>query len=215
MNFTYLENLLNVLKGGPLKKVVFCSSLAVSLLENNIVHDTARYGVLKKESEALLKSYFDETSQVEVVILRPPLVYGQNAPGNFSKLVRILSLKIPLPFGSLENKRPYIHIDNLVEIFHAVILNKLPKRITYLEVKDPFDITLSDFMIELQKKVIGKNLIFKFPPFLLSFIFLMMGKKSTFDKLVFNFSVKSESFDSIPLEKYPVSDSSCMFKDLE
>ena len=53
---------------------------------------------------------------MEVVIIRPPLVYGSGAPGNFGRLVRWIGKGIPLPFGSIHNKRSLIGIDNLVDL---------------------------------------------------------------------------------------------------
>ena len=53
---------------------------------------------------------------MEVVILRPPLVYGPNAKGNFANLVRLTNLGIPLPLSKIKNKRAFISIDNLVHL---------------------------------------------------------------------------------------------------
>lgn len=53
---------------------------------------------------------------MELVILRPPLVYGPNAPGNFGNLVRWLEKGWPLPLGAIQNKRSLVGIDNLVDL---------------------------------------------------------------------------------------------------
>ena len=53
---------------------------------------------------------------IELVIVRPPLVYGPDAPGNFSTLIRAIHRGIPLPFGAVDNLRSLVALDNLVDL---------------------------------------------------------------------------------------------------
>ncbi|MCI5207382.1 MAG: hypothetical protein D3910_00985 [Candidatus Electrothrix sp. ATG2] len=53
---------------------------------------------------------------MEFVIIRPPLVYGPNAPGNLGFLLRVLKQGIPLPLGAIHNKRCFVALDNLVDL---------------------------------------------------------------------------------------------------
>ncbi len=67
---------------------------------------------------------------MEVVIIRPPLVYGHDAPGNFGSLVRWVEKGVPLPLGSVYNKRSLVGIDNLVDLIvrcidHPAAANKV------------------------------------------------------------------------------------------
>lgn len=62
-----------------------------------------------------LKKIAEETG-MEVVIIRPPLVYGPNAPGNFGKLAKLASKNLPLPFGAVKNLRSLVAVDNLVDL---------------------------------------------------------------------------------------------------
>jgi len=52
---------------------------------------------------------------MEVVIIRPPLVYRRNAPGNFGNLVKWMKKSIPLSFGAIHNQRSLVELDNLVD----------------------------------------------------------------------------------------------------
>ena len=52
-------------------------------------------------------------TNMEFVIIRPPLVYGRDVKGNFAKLLKLAALPIPLPFGSIKNKRSLVSIENI------------------------------------------------------------------------------------------------------
>lgn len=69
------------------------------------------YGRAKAAAEATLA----QTADIEVVIVRPPLVYAANAPGNLAALERLAALPIPLPFGAVHNQRDMVGRSNLVD----------------------------------------------------------------------------------------------------
>lgn len=87
------------------------------------------YARSKYEAEVALQK-LTERSDMELVIIRPPLVYGAGAPGNFSSLMRWVGKGIPLPFGAVHNKRSLIAVDNLVDLIircidHPAAANEL------------------------------------------------------------------------------------------
>jgi len=73
------------------------------------------YGISKYEAEQGLLALAAET-RLEVVIIRPPLVYGPGVKANFRSMLRWLELGIPLPFGSIDNRRSMVALDNLVDL---------------------------------------------------------------------------------------------------
>lgn len=73
------------------------------------------YAQSKWEAEQGLWKIQQETG-MELVIIRPPLVYGPNAPGNFGSLVNWIVKGIPLPLGAIHNRRSLVCIDNLVDL---------------------------------------------------------------------------------------------------
>lgn len=72
------------------------------------------YGISKLEAEQGLMDLARETG-MEVVIIRPPLVYGPGVKGNFASLVRWVRKGIPLPLGVVHNKRSLVALENLVD----------------------------------------------------------------------------------------------------
>ena len=73
------------------------------------------YAKSKYEAEAALCEW-SSTSGVELVCIRPPLVYGANAPGNFRRLVALVDRGLPLPLGAVHNQRSMAALDNLVSL---------------------------------------------------------------------------------------------------
>ncbi|PML45748.1 NAD-dependent epimerase/dehydratase family protein, partial [Vibrio sp. 10N.261.52.A1] len=103
------------------KRFVFVSSIKVNgeftepgsaFLPNldNIPKDP--YGLSKYEAEVELTKLSKETG-LEVVIVRPPLVYGPGVKANFLSMMRMVEKAIPLPFGAIHNKRSLVYVDNL------------------------------------------------------------------------------------------------------
>jgi len=80
------------------------------------------YGRAKLASERALMRVADETG-IELVILRPPLVYGPGVAGNFRALVRLAGSGLPLPFAALDNRRSLIFRDNLVDLVAAAAMH--------------------------------------------------------------------------------------------
>lgn len=110
------------------KRFIFISSLGVNGAETFskpfLADDTPRphspYAQSKFEAENGLRE-LSQTTKMSVVIIRPPLVYGPNAPGNFGALTRIIKKRIPLPLGRLTNKRSFVYLDNLVDLIALCI----------------------------------------------------------------------------------------------
>ena len=78
------------------------------------------YSVSKWEAEQLLVDFASRTG-LEVVIIRPPMVYGPGVRANFERLVRIIQLGIPLPFGEIENARSLVSVYNLSDLIRVCI----------------------------------------------------------------------------------------------
>jgi nucleoside-diphosphate-sugar epimerase len=106
------------------RRFIFISSIGVNggdtfahpfAAEDNVAPHTP-YAISKHEAEVGLRALADNT-KMEIVIIRPPLVYGPNAPGNFLSLMNWLMSGIPLPLGAvIENRRSFVFIDNLVDL---------------------------------------------------------------------------------------------------
>jgi nucleoside-diphosphate-sugar epimerase len=73
------------------------------------------YGISKREAEDALRRLAHETG-MEVVIIRPPLVYGPGVKANFYTMMRLLDKRAPLPLGAVYNQRSLIALDNLIDL---------------------------------------------------------------------------------------------------
>jgi nucleoside-diphosphate-sugar epimerase len=105
------------------KRFVFVSSIKVNgevtlpgqpFSDNSVPSPKDPYAISKWEAEQSLLQLGREQG-MEIVIIRPPLVYGPGVKGNFASMVHWLRSGIPLPFGSINNKRSLIALDNLVD----------------------------------------------------------------------------------------------------
>lgn len=102
------------------------------------------YALSKLEAEEGLKAIAAETG-MEVVIIRPPLVYGAGAKGNFASLVGWLEKGIPLPLGAIHNRRSLVGIDNLVDIVLTTIDHPAAANRTFL-VSDGEDLSTTELL---------------------------------------------------------------------
>lgn len=102
------------------RRFVFVSSIGVNgaqstqgpLREHSAAQPHADYALSKWEAEQSLHALLAERS-MELVVVRPPMVYAANAPGNFARLLRLVSKGIPLPFANIDNRRSIVSLRNL------------------------------------------------------------------------------------------------------
>lgn len=190
VNVGFLQKLLFHLNSKLLEKLIFMSSYSVTLLEQSIVMDTAQYAVTKQNAELLLKDWYQKTSKLfEVIILRPTMVYGRGAPGNFERLQKLLKIPIPLPFGNLDRRRSFIHVRNLSSAMLSLLKAPRQAGIAVWELSDPWSETFIGFIQDLNKAIDGKAIIFKFPICLLRYGLSLLGKADLFRKLTLSFHI--------------------------
>lgn len=106
------------------KRFIFISSIKVNgeatadgrpFAASDVPAPEDAYGLSKLEAEQGLTQLAAETG-MEVVIIRPPLVYGPGVRGNFARMVKLVSKGFPLPLGAIHNQRSLVGIDNLVDL---------------------------------------------------------------------------------------------------
>lgn len=105
------------------RRFVFVSSIGVhgtvtsgkAISEDAPFNPGSPYTVSKLEAERELAKLFEENESSELVIVRPPLVYGANAPGNFGSLLKLANSSVPLPFGLCANRRSLVSLAGLVD----------------------------------------------------------------------------------------------------
>ncbi|HIF9178736.1 TPA: UDP-glucose 4-epimerase family protein [Photobacterium damselae] len=113
------------------------------------------YGQSKSEAEEQLLQLAEETG-LEVVIIRPTLVYGPGVKANFASLMNLVSKGLPLPFGGIKNnKRSLVSVDNLVDLIVTCIDHPKAVNQVFL-VSDDNDISTSE-MVQQMAKALGKS----------------------------------------------------------
>ncbi|WP_332452296.1 SDR family oxidoreductase [Thalassotalea crassostreae] len=141
------------------------------------------YGISKAEAEEQLIALGKETG-MEIVIIRPPLVYGAGVKANFAAICNLVSKGLPLPFGSLSaNKRSMVYVGNLISLIIECVKNEKAANQIFL-VSDNDDLSLSDFIKRLSIAM-GKNtLLLPFPKSLFELAGKLTGKTTLVDRLV-------------------------------
>ena len=96
---------------------------------------------------------------MEIVIIRPPLIYGPGVKGNFKKLIKIINLGIPLPLKNIKNKKSFIYIGNLIDFIIESVYFPLAAGQTFL-ISDNIVISSKDLVEKLAFHLNKKILIF-------------------------------------------------------
>lgn len=115
--------------------------------ESAAPHPQDAYGISKWEAEQALGGIAHETG-LEVVILRPPLVYGPGVKGNFLRLIGAVNKKIPLPLAAVDNQRSLIYAANLASAILSCLLQPAAAGQTYF-VSDGEDVSTPELIRRL------------------------------------------------------------------
>jgi nucleoside-diphosphate-sugar epimerase len=140
------------------------------------------YGISKHEAEQGLHQLAQE-SGMEVVIIRPPLVYGPEVKGNFATLVRIVERGVPLPFGAVHNKRSLVAVDNLVDLIITCINHPAAANQVFLAA-DGEDVSTSELLRGVAKAMGKPARLIPVPAGLLMLAATLVGKKAVAQRLL-------------------------------
>lgn len=174
-----------------IKRFVFVSSVKVNgeLTEKNIsfrADDSPNpqdpYGLSKWEAEVGLMHLAKKTG-MDVVIVRPPLVYGPGVKANFLSMIKMLDKGIPLPFGNVDNKRSLVFIDNLVDLLIRVIDHPKAAGQVFF-VSDDHDVSTTTLLKAMSSALGKKAKLIPVPLFLLKTIFYLIAKPGLTQRLL-------------------------------
>jgi nucleoside-diphosphate-sugar epimerase len=102
------------------------------------------YSLSKMEAEQGLRELAAQTG-MEVVIIRPPLVYGPGVKANFAAMMRWLKCGVPLPLGAIHNQRSLVSLDNLVDLIVLCLTHPAAANQTFL-VSDGEDVSTTQLL---------------------------------------------------------------------
>jgi len=141
----------------------------------------------KYEAEIGLHSIAQSTG-MEVVIIRPPLVYGTNAPSNFGKLTRVVAKGLPLPLGSINNRRSLVGINNLVDFIVMCLEHPAAANETFL-VSDGEDLSTPDLIRRMARAMNRPARLLPVPVWALQAGASLLGKGDAVQRLCGNLQV--------------------------
>lgn len=139
------------------------------------------YGVSKLEAELALRALAAETG-LEVVIIRPPLVYGPGVKANFRSMMHWLSKGIPLPLGAIHNRRSLVALDNLVDLIATCIEHPAAANQTFL-VSDGEDLSTSQLLRRMGGALGRPARLLPIPAWLLETGARLVGKRALAQRL--------------------------------
>lgn len=196
MNTESTLNFARQASASGVKRFIFISSIKVngeSTLEDmpfrfsDEMHYDDAYGQSKAEAEIGLLKIADETN-LEIVIIRPPLVYGPNVKANFATMMNIAKKNFPLPLGAIHNKRSLVALDNLVDLIITCIEHPKAANQTFL-VSDDHDVSTTELLQMMTRAAGKKPILLPVPVSLLKLAGKLTGKQAVIDRLCGNLQV--------------------------
>lgn len=171
------------------KRFIYLSSIKVNgeqtttqaFKPNDCVQTDDPYGLSKYEAEQALLE-LSKNIGLEVVIIRPVLIYGPNVKANFKSMVKLASKKLPLPIGCLDNKRSMVSVYNLADLIHTCMTHPNANREVFLA-SDQDDISVKQLFEKLAKCQNNKLLMLPVPKSLINFLASLVGKKAVASRL--------------------------------
>lgn len=178
------------------KRFIFISSVKVNgeqtalgrpFREEDLPAPLDPYGISKMEAEQGLRS-IAQTTGLEVVIVRPPLVYGPDVKANFATLMRAVKKGLPLPLGAVHNCRSLIGIDNLVDFLITCIDHPKAINETFL-VSDGHDLSVPDLVRGLADAMGIRAHLLPIPVSVLQLGAALLGRRDAVNRLCENLQV--------------------------
>ncbi len=169
------------------KRFVFVSSVKVNgerglFTELDAAAPEDAYGISKHEAEVALRVIAKATG-MEVVIIRPPLIYGPGVRANFLALMRAVSRGIPLPLGAIDNRRSLVALTNLVDFIVTCLEHTAAANETFL-VSDGDDLSTADLIRRLAAEMGRPARLFPVPESVLNLGAALVGRRDIAQRLL-------------------------------
>lgn len=148
---------------------------------------TDPYAISKQEAEQALHQLAFETG-MEVVIIRPPLVYGAGVKGNFKSMMNWINKGIPLPLGKINNHRSLVALPNLIDLITTCIDHPAAANQTFL-VSDDEDISTTELLTRLGQALNKPARLLPVPQKLLETTLNILGKQAITQRLCGNLQI--------------------------
>lgn len=171
------------------RRFVFISSIGVNgsrttvnpFTEQDLPAPQAYYAQSKYEAELALQQLVSG-NDMELVVVRPPLVYAAHAPGNFAKLLSLVKLGFPMPFASVNNRRSIVALENLLDFLFCCVSHPSAANQLFL-VADGHDVSIAELVGYLADGMDKKALLLPVPPVVMAFSAKCIGAASRYEQL--------------------------------
>lgn len=170
------------------RRFVFMSSVKVNGEERGMAYGTEDapapvdpYGRAKLLAE---RSLFDSARALggEAVVIRPPLVYGPGVKGNFRRLLGLVARGIPLPFGSIRNRRSLVSVWNLVDLTCLALEHPAAVGGVFFAA-DGRDLSTSELLAMMARSMGRSPNLWAVPPWMLRTLFSAIGRRGEYIRL--------------------------------
>lgn len=198
------------------KRFVFVSSIGVNgnasaghpFTEKDAAAPHDLYAISKHEAEQMIRELIP-VSEMQFVIVRPTLVFGPDAPGNFSLLLKLAAKSLPLPFGRIFARRSLLSIWNLVDFLQVCATHPAAAGETFL-VSDEQDLMLGDIFRHIGTGMGKKQYILPIPAAVVRGMATLCGKKQMYAKLTAQLLVDTSKARSILGWRAPYNSSAAL-----
>ena len=189
-NVALTMNLARQAESAGVKRFIFVSSVKVNgestpfgqpFSADDLPRPIDPYGISKLEAEHELMN-LAARGNMEVVILRPVLVYGPGVKANFDTMMRWIVRGIPLPFGALDNRRSLLSIDNLVDAIATCLYHPAAKNQVFL-VSDGEDLSVTALLQRTANAMCRRPILLPIPTYMIRFAGRLFGKEAVVQRL--------------------------------
>lgn len=171
------------------QRLVYVSSIKVNgeyttdrpFFPGDVSHPTDAYAHSKREAESVLGEVGRQTG-MEIVIVRPPLVYGPGVKGNFLAMLRVVQAGLPLPLAACTNHRSLLGLSNLVDLLALCVRHPAATGQIFLAA-DGEDISTPELARRVASALGKQARLFSVPPSLLWIAARVVGKPELYDRL--------------------------------
>lgn len=179
------------------KRFIFISSIGVNgshttgepFDEKAVVAPHANYALSKLEAEQGLRELVQD-SDMELVIIRPPLVYAGHAPGNFQRLLKLVASGIPLPFSLVHNRRSMVALENLVSFICLCIEHPAAANELFL-ISDGVDVSTPEIISNLAKGMGRRAYLWPLPDSVMCMGASLLGRQALYSQLCGSLTIDS------------------------
>lgn len=183
-------NLARQAAAAGVKRFIFISSIKVNgestlpsqtLTPKNQHIPIDSYGLSKFEAELGLRLIAEQTG-LEIVVIRPPLIYGPGVKANFLKMMQWVEKGIPLPLGAIQNQRSMLGLDNLINFIELCMTHPDAAGQTFL-VSDDHDVSTTELLKEIASAMHYPPRLISLPQSFVEKLLILLGQRHISEKL--------------------------------